>query len=82
MHFCILGTGSRYISSIQLHSQVLRKILEEMIDHLIIVTLVRKTQPWYAQFLKMSVKPNACLSKKLVNKSTVKKSSSSRNRAT
>ena len=29
-------------------SRVLRKILQEQIDHLIIVTLTWQTQPWYA----------------------------------
>ena len=33
-------------------SRVLWKILEEKIDHLIIVRLTWQTQPWYAQFLK------------------------------
>ena len=38
-------------------SRVQRKILEEKIDHLIIVTPTWQTQPWYAQLLKMSVQP-------------------------
>ena len=38
-------------------SRVLRKILQEKIDHLIIVTPTWQTQPWYAQLLKMSVQP-------------------------
>ena len=38
-------------------SRILRKILQEKIDHLIIVTLTWQTQPWYAQLLKMSVQP-------------------------
>ena len=36
---------------------VLRKIIEEKIDYLIIVTHTWQTQPWYAQLLKMSVQP-------------------------
>ena len=38
-------------------SRILRKILQEKIDHLIIVTPTWQTQPWYAQLLKMSVQP-------------------------
>ena len=38
-------------------SWVLRKILWEKIDHLIIVTPTWQTQPWYAQLLEMSVQP-------------------------
>ena len=38
-------------------SLVLRKILQEKIDHLIIVTPTWQTQLWYAQLLKMSVQP-------------------------
>ena len=40
-----------------LRSRFLRKILEEKIDHLIIVTPTWQTQPWYVQLLKMSVQP-------------------------
>ena len=38
-------------------SRVLRKMIQEKIDHLITVTPTCQTQPWYAQLLKMSVQP-------------------------
>ena len=38
-------------------SRALRKILEEKIDHLIIVAPTWQTQPWYDQLLKMPVQP-------------------------
>ena len=43
--------------SFSLISRVLKKILQEKIDHLVIVTPTWQTQPWYAQFLKMSAQP-------------------------
>ena len=38
-------------------NRALRKILEEKIDHLIIVTPTWQNQSWYDQLLKMSVQP-------------------------
>ena len=38
-------------------AQVLRKILKEKLDHLIIVTPTWQTQPWYVKLLQMSVQP-------------------------
>ena len=42
-------------SPFSLISRVLRKILQENIDHLILVTLIWQTRTRYAQLLKMSV---------------------------
>ena len=85
MHSASLGQGVRFcFSSISLISRVLRKILEEKIDHLIIVTaqmvnsaLVCTTSKNVCTGTIASVSCNI-----LANKSTGQKSPSSRNRVT
>ena len=63
-------------------SQVLRKILKEKIDHLIIVIPTWQSQPWYAlvSWYVYTAAISSVSSKKFVNRSSGQKSSSSRNR--
>ena len=65
-------------------NRVLRKVLKEKIDHLIIVKPTQQTRPWYAQLPKMSVQLtiSSASDKKIVKKSTRQNSFFSRNKVT